>query len=442
MCGILYSQDSSGFSDLEMLKRRGPEGFTELENDLGYFAHSMLNTVGDNTPQPYHTKSGILLYNGSTYNSGKDNDTKWIGEKLDNNLDHTVDVIRELNGEYAFIYVTEKNIVFCVDHFDNRNLWIYHDKDARQLTLASVPNVISQKHENSWRADGNKIYIMDRHDFSLSVVVNKVWNLDQKNNNFDLVFETFEQAIRSRYRPGITGTLLSSGFDSGVVACATQKIFGAVDCVGDPDKEVLETLKERTALHKAVIIPNHQGHQKDKEVMFHGILSRNDIWDDSCVNPIINLLKRYFVKKNKKIVITGNGSDEIYNDWQKQKKGHVWTKTNGSFPASLQLVWPWHNFHSRMQLTNTRTDFIAGYFGLETRNPLLDINLVQSWLNTTSQLKNSYKSWIKAYFDQENYPYTMKKIHSFYDEYQPDAWKVKEESGHVYTPLNNEDFVS
>jgi asparagine synthetase B (glutamine-hydrolysing) len=439
MCGILYSQDSTGFSDFEMLKRRGPEGFTELENDLGYFAHSMLNTIGESTPQPFQTKSGILLYNGSTYNSGKTNDTTWIGEKLDSNLDHTVDVVRELNGEYAFIYVTEKNIVFCVDHFDNRNLWIYYDQDRRQLTLASLPNIVRQKHMACWRADGNKIYILDRHDFSLSIVKNKVFNLDQKINHFDYVFEQFEQAVTSRYRPGITTNLLSSGFDSGVVACATQKIFGEADCVGDPEKEVIDTLKERTALHKAVIITNYQGHQEDKEKMFHGILSRNEIWDDACVNPIINLLKRYVVKRNKKIVITGNGGDEIYNDWQFQIKGHVWTKTNGSFPASLQLVWPWHNFNGRQQLINTRIDFIAGYFGLETRNPLLDVDLVQAWLNTKSKMKNSYKSWMKAYMDEEKYPYTMKKIHGFYDDYEPDAWK-KDSS--EYTPLNGESFVS
>ena len=64
-----------------MLKRRGPEGFTEQTNELGYFAHSMLNTIGENTPQPYQTKNGMLLYNGSTYNSGLDNDTEWIGKR-------------------------------------------------------------------------------------------------------------------------------------------------------------------------------------------------------------------------------------------------------------------------------------------------------------------------------------------------------------------------
>ena len=66
MCGILYSQDSKGFTDLEMLKRRGPEAFVENKHSLGYFAHSMLNTIGQNTPQPYHTKSGILLFKFTT----------------------------------------------------------------------------------------------------------------------------------------------------------------------------------------------------------------------------------------------------------------------------------------------------------------------------------------------------------------------------------------
>lgn len=435
MCGILYSQNSKGFSDLEMVKRRGPEGFKELENDLGYFAHSMLNTIGDNTPQPYSTSHGIFLYNGSTYNSGSCNDTKWIGERLDDNLDHTLSLIRSLNGEYAFIYVTEKNVVFGVDYFDNRNLWIYHDKDTRELTVASVPNVISQKHENSWRADGNKIYILDKRKFSLSIVSNKIFNLDQKNDHFDYVFEKFEKAVENRYNHSTTTNLLSSGFDSGVVACATQKIFTEVDCVSDPDKEVIATLKERIKRHKSTVLPNFKGHQKDKERMFHGILARNDIWDDPWANPVINMIKNYIVKRNKKIVITGNGGDEIYNDWQRQQLGHTWSKTNGSFPSSLQLVWPWHNFNGRMQLNNTRIDFLAGYFGVETRNPLTDIDLVQAWINTTSQKKNSYKSWMKIYMDQEKYPYTMKKVHGFIDEYKPDEWKIT-------TKNNNDFFVS
>jgi len=432
MCGILYSQDSKGFTDLEMLKRRGPEGFTELENDLGYFAHSMLNTVGESTPQPYHTRSGILLYNGSTYNSGKDNDTKWIGEQLDHSLQNTLDVVRQLNGEYAFIYVTEKHIVFCVDHFDSRNLWFYHNNETKETTVASLPNLVEQKHKMTWRADGNKIYIIDRYNFSVNIEVNKEWNFRQHVNHFDFVFEKFERAMINRYNPGTSTNLLSSGFDSGVINCATHKLFKQVDCVSDPDKEVVETLKDRAKIHKAVILPNFDGHQKDKENMFHSIMPVDKIWDCPTVNGLINLMKNYIAKRKRKIVITGNGGDEIYNDWHGQKSGLVWTKTNGSFPTHLQFVWGWHNYNGRMQLTNTRIDFIAGYYGLEARNPLLDVELVQAWINIQSKLKNSYKSWMKSYMEAHDYPFTMEKIHSWSESYTPDEWKI--------TKQNNDKF--
>ncbi len=435
MCGILYSKDSSGFLDLEMLKRRGPEGFTEQYTDLGYFAHSMLTTIGTNTPQPYQTKFGTLLYNGSTYNSGGENDTQWIGQRLDDKLANTLDVVRELTGEYAFIYVTDRHVVFCVDHFDSRNLWFYHDTETRQLTIASIPSVVEQKHKMTWRADGNKIYVIDRHNFSVDIQVNKIWNFDQNVNHFDLVFENFERAISVRYNPDTSTNLLSSGFDSGVINCATHKIFKKVDCVSDPDKEIVSTIKERMEVHGAVILPNYGGNEKDIETMFHSIMPIDKIWGDPSVNGLVNLMKKYVSKRNKKIVITGNGGDEIYNDWQGQKSGLVWTKTNGSFPSHLQFVWGYHNHNGRMQLTNTRTDFIAGYYGLEARNPLIDVNLVQSWINTKSKLKNRYKSWMKAYMEEHDYPYTMKKVHSWSEPYVPEDWKITKQS-------NNKKYVS
>ncbi len=131
------------------------------------------------------------------------------------------------------------------------------------------------------------------------------------------------------------------------------------------------------------------------------------------------------IKKNKKIVLFGQGGDELYNDWHEQAMGFKWTRTNGSFPPSLEFVWPWHNHNRQLHLSNTRTDFILGYFGLEARNPLLDVNLVQAWLNTTCALKNQgSKSWMKAYMDQEKYPYTMKKVHWQNNDYKPTPWKL------------------
>ena len=76
MCGYYYS--NKHLSNIEYLKRRGPEGWQTLDHEHGKFGHAMLNTIGTLTKQPYQTKYGILLYNGSTYNSKGDNDSKWL----------------------------------------------------------------------------------------------------------------------------------------------------------------------------------------------------------------------------------------------------------------------------------------------------------------------------------------------------------------------------
>ena len=417
MCGILYSQDSSGFSDLEILKRRGPDDFKEETNDLGYFACSVLDIVGPGTDQPKKTKSGILLLNSSTKQ-------KLVSDNLDDNLENTIDFVKELCGSYAFIYVTERHVVFGVDHFENKNLWFHHDQDTRTLTIASVPNIVKQKHGTAWKVLENRIYIVDRQNFSIKIEKNRIFDLTQKTNNFDLVFEKLELAVKNSYYPGRSTSLLSSGIDCGVINCAIHKIFGEADCLADPQQEVKDVLKDRVKFHSARLLPNLQGHHVEKEKIFNEVLPNNEVWDVPMTNPVINLIKNGVKKRKKKIVVVGTGGDEIYNDRQGQMGGHSFSKTNGSFPASLELVWPWHNHNSQLRLMNIRFDFITGYFGVEANYPLTDVELVQAWLNTTQRLKNEYKLWMKEYLLQEKYPFTTEKIHSFNPKYDPEHWKI------------------
>lgn len=430
MCGILYSQDSNNFSDLSTLRKRGPEGFVEISNELGYFAHSMLHTIGEKVEQPLMDQQGVLLYNGSCYNSGSDNDAKWLSQQLDKNTDSNIDVIKNLNGEFAIVYVTDQHILFCVDPFDQRNLWFYHDQETKQLTVSSIPNLVKNKHHHCLRVEGNKIYIIDRNNFKIIVKNNKVFDLHQSINHFDHVFESFEQSVKRRYNPKSSINLLSSGFDSGVINCATHKIFDKVECVSDPSKEDRKCILDRLSIHGGNILPNYQGETKKRKEMFHDLIPINDIWDDPLVNPLVYIIENYIKPKNKKIVLTGNGGDEIYNDYQNQMGGFHWARTLGSFPSSLDLVWPWHNFsHSRLMLNNIRMDLICGYFGLEARNPLLDVDLVQSWLNTTHTSKNqTYKSWMRAYMQESNYPISDKFKYSWgQGVHQEDDWKLSAE---------------
>ena len=436
MCGILYSQDATSFSDLTFLKQRGPEGFQQQNHQLGYFAHSLLNTIGEKVEQPLHNTHGVLLYNGSTYNSQNQNDTQWLAQQLDEKLEHNIDVIKSLVGEFALVYVTESHIIFGVDEFAQRNLWFYYDQNSKQFTACSLPNIIEQKHNHCVRALGNRIYVIDRQSFALSFYEKKTWNLTQTVNNFDAVFETFEQSVQRRYDPKIAINLISSGFDSGVINCATNKLFGEAECVGDPAKENIDILKQRSDYHlNCSIAPNYEGTHQERRIIFNEIIPSNDLWDNYGVDSFIHLMKNCVVKRQKKVVIVGDGGDELYNDYQDQMHGHMWSKSNGLFPSCLLLIWPWHDTNDRLLKATTRVDIMCGYFGLESRNPLLDVDLVQSWLNTTCNLKNSgYKLWMQLYMDAMRYPYTMKKTHWGENNYKPESWKrtnTKKKINHV-----------
>ena len=120
MCGYYYSTNKH-LSNTEYLKRRGPEGWQTLDHEYGKFGHSMLNTIGALIKQPYQTKHGILLYNGSTYNSKANNDTQWLADNLTNTVSHCVEVIKSLNGEYSITWVTKDFVIFCVDPFAIRS---------------------------------------------------------------------------------------------------------------------------------------------------------------------------------------------------------------------------------------------------------------------------------------------------------------------------------
>ena len=60
MCGILFSQNDNKIDNLDPLKKRGPDGFSEIHNDLGYFAFSLLNTIGESTAHFILEKSAFI----------------------------------------------------------------------------------------------------------------------------------------------------------------------------------------------------------------------------------------------------------------------------------------------------------------------------------------------------------------------------------------------
>lgn len=413
MCGYYYSHNLPIDSQsLTNLVRRGPESFSALTLAHEQFGHALLNTRGESTQQPIQNNHGTLVYNGSTYNS-VDNDTQWIIRNLDEKLETTVDLIKSLIGEYSLTYVTESHIVFAVDQWSTKNLFFYYNKADRTFIIASSIDVVLYHAPNAVRVEGNRIYIIDKSSFDLDIVTTTQWNFDQTVNNYDAVFETFEQAIIDRHEPNITTYLLSAGIDAGSMACCAKKFFGnSVQTVSKIGKEDAEILNKRMQLHeKSLIDPaDDSAFQGTVDDMF-AVYGFNYMHSPTA-RATSAILQNYFLPLKQKILISGIGGDELYADYMTDKASYGRVgKVNGAWPSDLKTIYPWHNYEgTRMHFQLHRSDMTCGYHGIEARYPLADQRLFQRWLNTTVNLKNSgYKHWQTQYMLEHDYPVTLIK---------------------------------
>ena len=227
MCGYYFSNISQ-LDHTDNLKRRGPDSWNETEiQDLGHFGCARLTTMGEVTEQPVVTKwqnntKGVLLYNGSCYNKEiTGNDTQWISDQLsDQNYSDFVPWIRDLEGEYSLVWATPNQIFFGTDIFGMRPLYYYYDE--RGVSIASLADCIKSKHKVFYRCQPNLIYIYDNNSKQLKTFINKEFDLKQTVNNYDRVWELWEKAVKDRYTDQAS-ILMSSGYDSGMIACTANK---------------------------------------------------------------------------------------------------------------------------------------------------------------------------------------------------------------------------
>ena len=336
-----------------------------------------------------------ILSNGILFADGNIDSTT-----LDSNLQNTINTFKMATGEYAFLYITENHFVFCTDEFSQRSLWYYYNKEQKILSIATVPEILKQKHKEVYNAKDNLIYIVDRNTFELNTITNTNWDLTQKDNHFDFVFEAFEQAIKDRYEPNNTSLLLSSGLDSGVVFCAAHKLFKDLHVVSDAKGEDNEILKSRYQMCKPKMFFTFPSQLETKKILQTEICN-GTLFDDTGVESLIHMMKSYVLPQHS-VVIGGNGADNVYvhrilND----KVDH--------FPADLKTIYPWHNQYGRIEDESLRWHLLTAHFGLTARNPLLDQNLFQKWLNTNVKCKQKYKQWIVEYCKEHNFAYTLEK---------------------------------
>ncbi len=411
MCGLFFSTKSLEESNLDEISFRGPDYSNTKINNLGFFYFFGLETKNNTLRQPLINQTGTLLYNGTQYDL-EDNDNQFLIDNLSNNKQDCIEFIQSLKGDFSLIWVTEDFILLARDFCGNKPL--FYSVFDNNFHAASTLNSIESLGLDVETVEPNEILIFLKKDnFSKAErYKSKIFNLDQKYNSFDRVFESFEKSVLNRYCLN-TVVPISSGTDSGMIAACLHSYKKEYLIVSRPGLEDLKILNERLS-----------------------ILSYNDqyIFDDvniKTVNKINSLpcekyisqkpqiaqvawwIAEYSKQRNCRYIMSGTGADELYSDygWNGVKYNKN-SQFGGLFPQNLTNIWPWHlNKNLPLYHAIVIEDYIYGYWGIDTRNPFLDTDLIQEWLSTSQALKNKeYKHWQQEYLRIMKFPFHTKKI--------------------------------
>lgn len=407
MCGYYFSNNTR-LENTTNIKRRGPDEWNEsFIPGLGYFGSARLTTIGQSTTQPVIKDDGVFLYNGAVYNDVTTNDTKWISDKLASSIEDNIELVRSLEGEYSLVWITEKHIMFCTDVFRMRPLYYYYnDKD---ICIASLSDCIRQKYKKFYRCRANTIYIYDRTSKRIKTLTNRTFDLEQTVNNYDKVWEEWESALKFRYSKQAS-ILMSSGYDSGLIACTANKFYNDLDCYYTyNEQEDNSIIDKRKDIHGLTIITLDHNHGDDRihRQLYNITQDNNQLLSNKFMNSgDIEIYKNHMIPKNKRIMIGGDGGDDIYSDYGlRGLRLRKYSRFGGYFPTDLATVWPWHE-NNVFEDFHGRTEIVGGHHGIEYRCPFMSNGLIQAWLNTSSELKNKrHKGWMAQYMDDHSYPY-------------------------------------
>ena len=434
MCSFIFTDKE--ITDVDNVnfynKFRGPDN-TNVTKINGYnFLHNLLSITGYFTIQPFVNDNIVCLYNGEIYNYEEFGSYKSDGECLiPLYKKNGFDFIKKLYGEFALTLVDfNKNIVIIsTDTFKTKPIF-YTLTNGIGVSSYSEP-LKRLGHNNVFNMDPNTTLIIDLNTLEIleKRTVHDFDVLNQNKDGYEDWVESFKNSIKKRTKNVREKIFigLSGGYDSGAICCEllNQNIpFKSYTVIGTENSDILNKrfslLKgnEQQILTKDHIEINSaynyikNNTEPFKFVTYSNSSDYNEFWlsliDDNGAKHLSHVCS-YAIRDGKKILLSGQGADEIFSDYGfggVKKYNH--SNFGGLFPQDLSTVFPWPSFfNSSMESYLAKEEYVAGSYGIETRYPFLDLDLVQEFFWLKPELKNlHYKSVLYYYLTKNNFPFT------------------------------------
>lgn len=426
MCSILITNRK--IVDFEKvnfyLQFRGPDHTSRVEINGITFVHNLLSISGAFTPQPFQLNNIVAMHNGEIYNYGNLASDGYL--LIPTYQKYGAEFSQHFDGEFAVALVDfETNkLIFSTDIFRTKPLWYAINGDEYGISTYRTP--LEQLGFADVRAvPANSIWQLDLNTLQLNKV-DSVYHFDlvQHKTTFDDWTRAFENSIRKRTERLRERIFigLSSGYDSGAIACELDRQgvdYAAYTVLG---KEPTAIVDQRRKDNHTYITPTQEiynlAHQYivDAVESFRYTISSsssdyNEFWlnlqDDSGSNGL-SMVCALAKSDGHKIYLSGMGADEIFSDYgHGGKKIYAHSNFGGLFPKDLVSIFPWNSFYgSSMESYLAKEEYVSGAYGIEGRYPFLDRAVVQEFLWLTADLKNSaYKSVLDNYLKCHRYPF-------------------------------------
>lgn len=400
MCGIIVTK---GQYNETFIKRRGQDCRNEYEKNGYRFIHFLLSITGKFTPQPYVDGNIVMIYNGEIYNHKYVNSDGEVIIPLYKQYGY--EFPKYLDGEFAIaLYDFDKNIaLFTTDCFATKPLWINKDE------CASYQSGVGGK-----KLEANKTIVIDLVHYNVlyeGIVYDFDFN-NQHKETYDDWIVAFKESVRKRAKDNcFLG--LSSGYDSGAIACELNNLgvkYTAYSIPGNENESILnqrkQLIKDFRTLKVGLDFTRLRNYLTENVERFKYIIKysgteTNMVIHDDMASIGLSRICEEANKEGKRVYLSGQGADEIMSDyapWVGQ------SELRGKYPEQLK---PWNNFYNGCQYSYLgKEEYVAGSFNIETRYPFLDKQVVQEFLWLSNKLKNAmYKAPLTEYLTRNGFPF-------------------------------------
>ena len=425
---------------LEKQEFRGPDGMWFWKNEHLALGHALLDINGEAQIQPFHMSNGDkLVFNGEMYNSPYANDTKFLASGL---IKYGYDFLRlnDWHGSIAWYKIKEAKVVLIRDHFGSKPLWYKHEGKTFEFatSLRSFEKKEFIDYYNhfivsfQWMGEFSPYKLIDKvaagqiieYDFNKNRVTKQslwdgfiVGSRGFETNIFrGMIIDSIVKTARTKQKVGL---FLSGGFDSTMVLSIARKLdidlnvytinyekapgnHWSHNSFYEESELARKTCEEWNIPLKVVEL------KRDERVHLSRLwLNKTHFpWGDMNRVAPRYLLARAAAEDNCKVILTGDGGDELFSGYNHHNKRFQegyneesmkrMREQNPWFPSAAFSHDVKNNGLFIDLLTTCEQNVLAadqtiGMFGMESRPCLLTQNFAKFTLSIASNIK--FKQW-------------------------------------------------